>query len=64
VGKGDWEDRTLRWIVDADDGARRVDRAFHVELGLGCTFHGLPWGARAGSSRWGERPLIAGGHGE
>jgi hypothetical protein len=41
-----------------------VDRAFHVELGLGRTFHGLPWGARAGLSWWGERPLIAGGHGE
>jgi hypothetical protein len=55
---------TLRWIVDADGGARRVDRAFHVELGLGRAFHDLPWGARTVSSWWGERPLIAGGHGE
>jgi hypothetical protein len=64
VGKGDWEGGTLRWIVDANDGARRVDGAFHVELGLGRTFHDLPWGARARSSRWGKRPLIAGGPGE
>jgi hypothetical protein len=42
VGKGDWEGGTLRWTVDADDGARRVDRAFHVELGLGRTFRAFP----------------------
>jgi hypothetical protein len=63
-GEGGLEGGTLRWIVDVDGGARRVDRAFHVELGLGRTFHDLPWGARAGSLWWGDRPLIAGGNGE